>query len=83
MSQPRIQDLLHRALDVTAPEYVEVQWDAKRGVLYISVEGATLFRACRIKKIAFTGAVVETASEVVDNTQRRVAHALLAERPPE
>jgi hypothetical protein len=47
MSIPAIEELVHRALDVTFPTDVEIAIDTKRNVLYIHIEGATILRINR------------------------------------
>jgi hypothetical protein len=49
VSLPSIEQLAERALDVTAPEYVEIEVDMTRSVIYVHVEGVTLLRCCRVK----------------------------------
>ena len=51
MSHPPVFHLVPKALDVTEPKHVEIEYDAGRRILYVSVEGVTLFRACEIKEI--------------------------------
>ena len=36
-------------IDIIAPEVVEIQYDLKRGIVWINVDGICEFRACRIK----------------------------------
>jgi hypothetical protein len=47
MSIPAIEELMHRALDVTMPTDVEIALDTKRNVLYIDIEGITILRINR------------------------------------
>jgi hypothetical protein len=43
-------------LDITAPEFVQVEWDSERKVLYVHVDGVSVLRCCRVKEIEISGA---------------------------
>lgn len=38
-------------LDITAPDFVQIEWDNNRKVLYVHVDGITVLRCCRVKEI--------------------------------
>ncbi len=40
--------LVEAAIDITAPHVLQVEYDARRKVLYVHVNGMTLLRVCRI-----------------------------------
>ena len=50
---PDIHALIDKALDVTAPPAVEIEFDKKRGVLYVNILGITILRTCRCKDVTF------------------------------
>jgi hypothetical protein len=54
MSIPAIEELVHRALDVTFPTDVEIAIDNNRQVLYIHIEGATILRINGPLAVRFT-----------------------------
>lgn len=54
-------------LDITAPEFVQVEWDASRRVLYVNVDGVTVLRCCRVKSIESSG---KKLPEAPDNAIR-------------
>lgn len=39
------------AIDITAPEVVEITTDIKRGVVWVNVNGVCVLRCCRIRDL--------------------------------
>lgn len=39
------------AVDITAPEAVEILTDVSKGVVWVNVNGVCVFRSCRIKTL--------------------------------
>ena len=58
MTIPTVQELTKNFMDVTAPDTFEIEVQ-KRGdgtsVVYIHIDGCTVFRACRVKEIKVRG----------------------------
>ena len=52
MTIPAIEDLIGRAVDVAEAKIVQVEIDRQRNMVYVHVDGVTLFRACRSEKIS-------------------------------
>jgi len=42
-------------LDITMPEHVKIDYDTQRKVLYVHVNGITVLRICRIKRLELEG----------------------------
>jgi hypothetical protein len=56
---PSIERLTETALDITAPDFVQVEWDKDRKVFYVHVNGITVLRMCRVEHIDFQGKLQE------------------------
>jgi len=58
MTIPTVQELTKNFMDVTAPDTFEIEvqkrYDGTK-VVYIHVDGCTVFRACRVKEIMING----------------------------
>jgi hypothetical protein len=46
--EPPMEELIPKALDITAPDHVEIEIDHVRNVVYVHINGITLLRACRV-----------------------------------
>lgn len=46
-----VDDLLAAALDVTAPQHIDITIDEHAKVVWINVNGVCLLRACRISRL--------------------------------
>jgi hypothetical protein len=42
---------LAAAVDITAPELVEILTDVRQGVIWVNVNGVCVLRCCRIKQL--------------------------------
>lgn len=54
-------DDIPKQLDITAPDIVEVEYDANRKALYVHVDGYTALRICRIKE--FQGIIIKDGAD--------------------